>query len=479
MQVTAHTRSQLRLQTLLFVLLFLIVVGLLGWLSSRYTIRADWTANGSNSLSAASETLLKRIDGPLHATLYATDSALLRQPVTELMARYQRTKPDLTLDIINPQKDPAHTRELGISSDGELMLAWQGRSELLKYQDISEHGVTNALQRLSRGDDRYLVFLHGHGERDPLGEANHDLKDWADKLQAKGLKVQDLTLSSTGIIPDNTAVLVIASPRVELLPGEVRMIIDYVKQGGNLLWLLEPEGSRGLQPLADTLGIQLPGGTIIDMAAADMLGPDGALYALGTDYGLHPISEQLQNITLYPEATALEVKPPSGWDSVTLLRSTKDSWLEHGALSGEVSYDKDSEQHGPLTIATALWRQLDDSDGDGDGHGDNDNDNDNDNADDSPQTSMLRNQRIVVVGDGDFLSNSFVGNGGNLEMGNNIINWLSHDDRLIDIPVRLASDVRLQFSRFGIAVIGLVFLIVMPLLLVATGALVWWRRRRA
>lgn len=467
MLVNTHTRTRMRLQNLLFSVLFLTVIGLLGWLSTRYNFQADWTANGRNSLSSASEALLEQLPGPVLASLYATDSAQLRQPVRDLIARYQRFKPDFSLEVINPQKDPRNTRELGINSDGELILSWQGRSEQLKYQDINEHGITNALQRLARSDERYLVFLQGHGERDPFGEANFGLQHWGEKLTAKGFKLQPLNLAINNTIPDNTAVLVIASPQVELLPGEAATVLKYIKEGGNLLWLTEPGGPQGLQAVADFLGIHFLDGTVVDLSAADMLGPDAALYALGADYGLHPISQNMQLITLYPEAAAMQLDTPQGWQSVELLRSAEDSWVESGKLDGELAFDKDHEQHGPLTLGTAIWREVD-------LNAAND---DKDSGKDSPE--VLRSQRIVVMGDGDFLSNSYVGNGGNLEMGNNIINWLSHDDRLIDIPVRLASDVRLQLSERGIAIIGLSFIAVLPLLLLGIGLLVWWRRRRA
>ena len=35
-----------------------------------------------------------------------------------------------------------------------------------------------------------------------------------------------------------------------------------------------------------------------------------------------------------------------------------------------------------------------------------------------------REQRAVVIGDGDFLSNRFLGNGGNRELGQRVFNWL-------------------------------------------------------
>lgn len=469
MLVNPHTRTHMRLQNLLFTALFLSVIGLLGWLSTQYSFQADWTANGRNSLSSASEAVLQQMPGPVLASLYATDSAQLRQPVKDLIARYHRIKPDLTLTIINPQKAPGKTRELGINSDGELILSYQGRSEQLKHKDISEHGITNALQRLARSDERYLLFLQGHGERDPFGEANFGLQQWGKMLSDKGLKLQPLNLAINHTIPDNTAVLIIASPQVELLPGEVNTVLEYVKEGGNLLWLAEPGGPKGLQPVADFLGIRFLDGTLVDLSAAEMLGPDAALYALGADYGLHPISENMQLITLYPEASAMQLDTPEGWQSVVLLRSAEDSWVESGKLDGEIVFDEDTERHGPLTLGAAIWREVDLNAADaGTAEGTDE---------DAPE--ILRSQRIVVMGDGDFLSNSYAGNGGNLEMGNNIINWLSHDDRLIDIPVRLASDVRLQLSKRDIAIIGLGFIAVLPLLLLSIGLLVWWRRRRA
>ena len=44
--------------------------------------------------------------------------------------------------------------------------------------------------------------------------------------------------------------------------------------------------------------------------------------------------------------------------------------------------------------------------------------------------------RIVVVGDSDFLSNTYLGNGANLEWGLNSLNWLSIDAVPMLIPPR-------------------------------------------
>ena len=83
-----------------------------------------------------------------------------------------------------------------------------------------------------------------------------------------------------------------------------------------------------------------------------------------------------------------------------------------------------------------------------------------------------------MVGDGDFLSNTYVGNGGNLNLGLNMVNWLARDDQFISIPAKAASDLDLHLSATAQAMIAFGFLLVIPLLLAGTGTLVWLRRRK-
>ena len=44
MEITRHSRLLLRLQTWIFIVLFIGGMGLLAWLSTQYVYQADWTA---------------------------------------------------------------------------------------------------------------------------------------------------------------------------------------------------------------------------------------------------------------------------------------------------------------------------------------------------------------------------------------------------------------------------------------------------
>lgn len=457
MEITRRYRLLLRLQSLLFTGLFVSIIGLLAWLSTQYVYQTDWTAGGRNTISADTRKLLGKLEDGIQVTAFAREDELLRKQIQSQIGTYQRFKPDITLEFVNPDTAPERVREQGITVDGELLIRYQGRSE--NISTLTESSITNALLRLSRQDERWIVFLSGHAESDPHGEANFDLGLFGKELERGGFKVQQVNLVET-TIPSNTNLLVIASPRVSLLPGEVQRIQDYVSAGGNLLWFAEPNEDRGLTPLAEQLGTEFLPGTIVDVNS-QMFGVNNLGIIVVSGYPNHPVTREMTAVSVYPEAAAIDIRNSDAWQATALLSTLNRSWTEIGELSGEIRYDEDSDERaGPLDIGVALTRSLD-------------NDDDPDTADSKP-----REQRIVVIGDGDFLSNTYLGNAGNLDLGLNLVNWLSHDDAYIDIRIKTAPDTSLELGRIAQAVIALGSLIGLPVLLLIIGGVIWLRRRR-
>jgi len=473
MEVTPRSRQILRLHNVLFVLLFVASLGLLGWLSTLYVYEADWTVSGRNTLSEASAALLRELGGEVTITAYAREaSPLIRKRIGELIARYQRRKPDIKLVFVNPDLEPQKARELGITTDGELVIEYQGRTERLS--EISESGLTNALQRVARGGERRLVFLSGHGERDPMGNAGYDYAGLAEQLRTKGIKVDKLNLAQTPTIPVDTTALAIVSPQVDLLPGEVNLIGDYVEKGGNLLWLMDPGPMHGLDPVAKRLGLTFENGVVLDPNVSQvgllLFGTNDPRVVLVPSYPPHDITRGFDLNTLFPIAGAVKVASPDGWRATEFLKTLSNTWLATGELSGAVRFRQGKDVPGPLAVGVALERDRPGAAG----H------QDNASGARQPEKAAIspRPQRAVVVADGDFLSNAFLGMGGNLQLGFNVVNWLSSDDRLIDIPARTVPDLSLQLSRITMGVIGFGFLLGLPLLLFGSGLAIWLGRRR-
>jgi ABC-type uncharacterized transport system involved in gliding motility auxiliary subunit len=133
---------------------------------------------------------------------------------------------------------------------------------------------------------------------------------------------------------------------------------------------------------------------------------------------------------------------------VPLVQVAQRGWVEVGKLEGNVSFDKNRDFPGPVNIATAFERMVGD-----------------------------RQQRVVVVGNAGFLSNTFLGNGGNLDLGMNMVNWLSGDDRLITIQPRRAPDSNIDLPPRMLYLIAVHLHAGLPLLFLVTGIVIWWRRR--
>ena len=455
MQITPSSRRQLQIQNLVFLAGLLVFVGLLAWLSTRYSFEADWTSAGRNTLSVDSRRLLDKMPGPIHVTAFATENDAVRSHITDLIARYRRYKPDVELKFINPDAEPERVRELGITLDGELLLAYQGRSE--KLQSLSEQALTNTLLRIARQQEREVIYLSGHGERDLQGQANHDLGAFGKQLEQKGIRLHSLKLAEIPAIPEDTSLLVIADPRTRLLTGEIQLINRYVQAGGNLLWLAEPGSIAGLDPLAETLGVEFLPGTIVD-ASTQLFGIDNPAFAMILDYPIHPVTRDLGSLTLFPQATALEVEAPEPWQAEPILTTLDRAWTEIGPITGTIRFDEDSDERmGPLDIGFAFTRPV--------------------NRKDNTDEDATGEQRVVVIGDSDFLSNAYLGNGGNVELGLNLFNWLNHDDSFITITARTASDVNLELGKVAQILIGFGFLFGLPLLLLGAGVGIWWRRR--
>ena len=210
-------KKNLLLQQAISALLFVAVLILLGYLSKRYDAVWDWTVGKRNTLTQASQKQLQSMDSPIKFIAFAYPGADERASVDFFVGRYQRVKPDIEVEFVDPASQPAKVREYKISTPGEVVLEYQGRRENLR--GLSEQEITTALQRLSYTGDSWIVFLEGHGERSTAANGPEDFSQFAQALKDKGLKVQGLNLVKTPQIPDNTSLLVIASPRAALLDG--------------------------------------------------------------------------------------------------------------------------------------------------------------------------------------------------------------------------------------------------------------------
>lgn len=459
-------RWQWRLLNASFLLLFLAAAALLQWLARDYRWQFDLTQNGRHSLSAASIAAVSRLAGPLDITAFASERGPVRALIGDFVARYRRHKPDIKLEFVDPDTAPARARAAGIQYDGQLVLKFGAAQESLVPARLTEEHFTNALTRLGHRGERWILFLSGHGESSPDRQANYDLSLFAAELRKRGFQTRALALGAHPHIPKNTAALVIANPRTQLLAGEVAKVAEYLKHGGNLLWLQGPGGLQGLERVAENLGVEFLPGVVLDPESEKLTGSGSAIVV--ANYTTHPVVREFGTATLFPYARGLALPesdnaasaarkkrtPADGWAGAVLFDTHPTSWAETGPVTGAVSFDAGKDIKGPINLGAALARPLADGSG------------------------GKREQRAAVIGDGDFLSNRFLGNVGNLELGLSLVNWVAQDDSYVNVPIHTVRDRQLTLSRAAQLVLALGFVVVLPLGLAGSGVVIWLRRRK-
>lgn len=432
------------LKHLAFIVVLLSTTVALYQLTARFPAHWDVTQNALNSLEQGSVDALHQLEKPLKITVYATEQDAkqgdVRKLVSEFIALYQRYKFDITLSFVDPVKEPEATRKSGIQGNGEMVVEYGERREHLTT--LNEQTLTSALLRLAHGKQQLLMYLSGHGERKLDGAANHDLGEFGKRLEQNGYHIAPLNLTIAQDVPDNTGVLVITQPQKKLFPGEITKLQRYIDRGGDVLWLLDAEPLRGLETIAEKIGLELTPGMVIDLAAQEMNAPTD--WALGTGYAPHPITQNFDLITVFPYARALGMEDNQEWQRNILVEGATDGWV---STSHNRTFDEMSDVHGPVNLALAMQRNV-----------------------------AEQEQRIVVVGSGAFLSNAYSGNGGNLDLGVNMMNWLAGEERLITLTPHSAKDGKLTLSKHQLTFLSVGLLIVLPLLLIGVG--VWLRLLR-
>ena len=349
------------------------------------------------------------------------------------------------------------------------------------------------------GVQETVCFLDGHREPDPFSQETHDHLEGAAGHthglgaeyavhQQHGMAKARIALESMNykvekvLLAGNTdkdalshcALLVVAGPKLPLLPTEVAAIDTFLAAGGNAFIMLDPFVRTGLEPVLLEYGIVADDDIVIDESSHFWADPSSPAV---TDYNYHPIARDLP-LTFFPGARSLS--PTSeripGVNVIPLANSSKQSFGETDAR--HASFDKGKDLAGPTTLM-AVARRKPAADDDplyrsaeeqlsGSGKGV---------ATPRPHNPATGLSRIAVVGDSDFATNSFFPIMGNGNLFLNTVNYLAARENLIGIEPRTQDLPRVNLTNRQMKGTFFLAVILIPALLAVIGTAVWWKQR--
>lgn len=466
--------------TSLAVLLAVALLGMVNWLGFRHYVRSDWTGSQMYSLSDKSTNILKDLKDPVRIIVFMTQGSPLYTEAKELLTRYQAASPKLTVEYIDPEREPLRTQQLaqefGVSVANTVVFVAADRKKYVTSDQLAEYDYSGyqmgqaPKMKAFKGEEQFtsaimgvvnpkmpkIYFTTGHGEADPDGPSEGGLSQVKEALKRDNLAVEKTNLLS-GVVPEDCDLLVVAGPRAAFAPGELTAFKAYLDKGGRGFVLLDPVlGGRvvgsGLETLLKEFGVQVNEDLVVDPGRRLPFVGLESVYV--TDFRAHPVVDAMQGLAvLLPVARSVTTLTAPGATSTILLTTSDQGWGETDlqSIADRQPVAKDArDTQPPVSLGVAAQSESDKDTG----------------------------WRLVVIGNSTFVTNAYVANVGNPNLALNAINWLVKREQALGIAPRSPEQVNLFLNAGQMRTIVLISLVGLPGLAILAGVVVWWRRRR-
>jgi len=481
---TAFGRRQTRLGAIAAgsIVLVLGILVALNYLSSRRNKRWDLTESKQFSLSDQTRQILQTLDAPVQVLVF--DRQLNFETFRDRLDEYEYiSNRRLSVEYINPDRDPIRANQHDVQSYGTVVLNYKGRSERVVGSD--EQQLTNALIKVLTGEERVLYFLQGHGERDTVSGEREGYNAIVRALEGENYKIETLALAQKPEVPENAAVVIIAGPSTDLLQPEADALSRYLDRGGKLLVLIDPPEKAGQPPLTTLTGLLAQWGLdvgnniVVDTSGVGQLLGMNEVMPVAVRYPSHPIVERFRVITAYPfsRSVTAAANAPSGRSAQTFIESSPQSWAETNLtdlFAGRVRFDEGKDVQGPVALGAAVSTNAPKppapakpADGEKPAAGEP-----------APADAPKPQTRVAAIGDSDFAANGYLSIQGNRDIFMNTVGWLAQQENLISIRPRDPEDRRLTLTGAQRSLVVWGPLLALPLAIAAIGVSVVRRRRK-
>jgi len=336
----------------------------------------------------------------------------------------------------------------------------------------SETEITSSFMKMISSPPK-VAFIRGNGEREIFRPGDRDYSGFAvDKYSRAALVNQGFDVVSLDItksdIPKDIKIIILADPKREFSQKAYISLKKYIDNGGNMLILTDEGRQNIMNGLLSSFGIKLDDGILVQQ-----------LGDFSPDLLLAKLSKQAENITYgfnkefyvgkkrlsMPRAVSLSIIAPkqenfNGFKRIPLFATnSKGAWIEKGRTNFKdysVSFDSlAGEEQKTYVVSYALQRKLKNKD-----------------------------QKIIVVGDADCISNSELKisrdgySSGNFNFIIESFRWLTNDKYPINTRRPDCKDNNLLLTVDSISWLKLLFLIIIPLFMIISGLSVWMFRNK-
>jgi ABC-type uncharacterized transport system involved in gliding motility auxiliary subunit len=462
----------------LIVVLVLAILGLLNYFLSKNNYRADFTESKIHSLSDQSITVLKGLKADISLKCFFRESNYGRPAMEHLLELYAYHSGRIKYEFIDPDKNPGLVKRYDVTQDGTTVI--EAGDKEGRITTTSEEDLTNALIKATRAAKKAIYFLEGHGEDSIDETGDNGFSTVKTELEKLGYEVKKQTLALGDRFPQDCALFVVAGPQKDLLTNEYDTLRTYIRGGGRVLFLVDPETPTLLPLFLADYGFKLENDIVVDTVSR-LLGGDYFMPVV-SEYEPHAITDRFGYATFFPLARSVEVAEtkPEGATVTALAKTSPNSWSERQLDQKEVKFDAGKDVQGPIGLAAVSTFKTKPAGPESPAAGSQPDEKAPPEPSDEPEVKpeeAEKEARIAVIGDSDFVKNRYYGLSGNGNFFLNVANWLTEEADLIAIQPKTQTPRTIMLSPSQGRLLFLVSIIGLPLAVLFLGVSIWVRRR--
>jgi ABC-type uncharacterized transport system involved in gliding motility auxiliary subunit len=457
-----HTRNfKFGVNAIISSLLVLALIAVLNVLNFNHYYRKDLTKNKIHSLSDQTIKTLKNLNKEVKLTVFTkTQNRDELKKIIDNYVYYAGSK--LKVEYVDPDRDPARAKSLNIKKYGTVVIQVDKKEN--RVEDINEEKLTNAINKVLKDNIITACFLTGHGERSIDSTDAEGLSTLKQELLSQNYEVKTVNLFEEAKMPKECTVLLVIGSNKAFFDKEIKIISDWLDNGGRALFGLDPNVKGGgvdfhpeLTKLLDSWYIEYQNNLVIDPTSR-LLGASAGVPIVAQYNKAHPITQDFELTTLFSLSSVVEVKsnPPTTLKTFWIAKTTPRAFVKKDfkeIASGQVKLDPKVDKEGAHTLMVAVEGAR------------------------SPNFEKTP-ARIVAMGTSAVAINSFARFGANMDLFLNSVSWLANDESMISIRPKEEESQAISLSNAQGRFIQLLTMIVIPGGVVVLGIGNWIRRRK-